>query len=277
MSDCKRMSDLFGALHDEQLEGEIAESVRRHLSSCAECKEDFKWYGFTIQALAGLEKVSPPKDFLAEFHARCEASRPFAFLNSFKNFFSLIPSFPLPVGVTALAVMVVLGLGLYNYDFVYGPQSTASTFSGQRSEAVPSAKGITPLRARSNESFPAASAPPGAYIPDMTRMEKNPSFPVALPARIGTDMLTVESPSIDQAVASLKRILPEIQGKILEEQNRQVGGTILTVVIPHQAYGHLTTELVHHGAVAVGPKNESSSSATGDPGAMQLNIHFVRK
>jgi hypothetical protein len=275
MSDCKRMSDLFGALHDEHLEGEIAESVRRHLSSCAECKEDFKWYGFTVQALAGLEKVSPPKDFLVQFHARCDAARPFAFLDSFKSFFSLIPSFPLPVGVTALAVMAVIGLGLYNYDFIYGPQTAASTYSGPKSEAAPSAKGIGPVRARSSESFSTASAP--SYIPDMARMEKNPAFPMALPARIGTDMLTVESPSIDQAVASLKRILPEIQGKILEEQNRQLGGTVLTVVIPHQAYGHLTTELVHHGAVAVGPRKEATSSATDDPGAMQLNIHFVRK
>jgi hypothetical protein len=267
MNDCKRMSDLFGALHDEQLEGEIAEGVRRHLSSCAECKEDFKWYGFTIQALAGLEKVSPPKDFLAQFHARCEAARPIPLLDSVRNIFSFIPSFPLPVGVTALAVMAVVGLSLYNYDSMYSLQSAASTYSGQRSEAVPSAKGITPLRARSQESFPTVSSAP-AYVP---------AFPAALPAKIGTDVLTVESPSIDQAVESLKKILPEIQGKILDEQNRQVGGTTLTVVIPHQAYGHLTTELVHHGAVAVGPKNESTSSATDDPGAMQLNIHFLRK
>jgi hypothetical protein len=276
MNDCKRMSDLFGALHDEQLEGEIAEGVRRHLSSCAECKEDFKWYGFTIQALAGLEEVSPPKDFLAQFRARCEAARPVPLLDSIRNIFSLVPSFPLPVGVTALAVMAVIGLSLYNYDSMYGLQSAASTYSGQRSEAVPSAKGIAPLRARSQESFPTASSAP-AYIPDMTRIERNPAFPAVLPARIGTDILTVESPSIDQAVASLKRILPEIQGKILEEQNRQVGGTTLTVVIPHQAYGDLTTELVHHGAVAVGPRKESTSSATDDPGAMQLNIHFLRK
>jgi hypothetical protein len=123
------------------------------------------------------------------------------------------------------------------------------------------------LRARSQESFPTFSSAP-AHVP---------AFPAALPAKIGTDMLTVESPSIDQAVESLKKILPGIQGKILEEQNRQVGGTTLTVVIPYQAYGHLTTELVHHGAVAVGPMNESTSSVTDDPGAMQLNIHFLRK
>ncbi len=265
MNDCKRMSDLFGALNDEQLEGETAEGVRRHLSGCAECKEDFKWYGFTIQALAGLEEVSPPKDFLAQFHARCEAARPVPLLDSVRNIFSFIPSFPLPVGVTALAVMAVIGLSLYNYDSMYGLQSAGATYSGQRSEAAPSTKGIAPASSRA--FFPNVSSAP-AYVP---------AFPAALPAKIGTDMLTVESPSIDQAVESLKRILPEIQGKILEEHNRQVGGTTLTVVIPHQAYGHLTTELVHHGAVAVGPKNESTSSATDDPGAMQLNIHFLRK
>jgi len=76
----------------------------------------------------------------------------------------------------------------------------------------------------------------------------------AVQDRIGTDMLTVESPSIDQAVESLKKILPDIQGKVLDEQNRQIGGTVLTVVIPPQAYGDLTTELVHHGSVAVGPR-----------------------
>jgi hypothetical protein len=275
MNDCKRMSDLFGALHDEQLEGETAEGVRRHLSSCAECKEEFKWYGFTIQALAGLEEVSPPKDFLAQFHARCEATRSLPFLDSFRNIFSLIPPFPLPVGVTALAVMAVIGLGLYNYDSMYGLQSAASTYSGQKSEAAPAAKGIAPLMARSQES--SSPAAPFTSFNPLARIEQNPGFPLAVPARIGTDMLTVESPSIDQAVASLKRILPEIRGKILEEQNRQVGGTTLTVVIPHQAYGDLTTELVHHGAVAVGPRKESNSSATDDPGAMQLNIHFLRK
>jgi len=93
--------------------------------------------------------------------------------------------------------------------------------------------------------------------------------------RIGTDMLTVESPSIDRAVESLKRILPDIQGKVLDEQNRQIGGTLLTVVIPSQAYGNLTTELVNHGTVAVGPKSDNRSS-TVDGGAMQLYINFVR-
>ena len=31
MSYCKRTSDLFGALHDEQLDGEIGESIHQHV------------------------------------------------------------------------------------------------------------------------------------------------------------------------------------------------------------------------------------------------------
>ena len=267
MNDCKRMSDLFGALHDEQLEGEIAESVRQHLSKCAECRDDFKWYGFTVHALAGLEEVTPPRDFLAQFRSRVDAAQPVPFFESFRNILTFIPHIPLPVGVTALAIMTVVGLSLYNYGPMYAVQTAASGYSSPRSETGPSAKAIVPLMARSHENASSRGVTPvGPY-----------QFR-ALPAvqdRIGTDMLTVESPSIDQAVASLKKILPDIQGKVLEERNRQIGGTLLTVVIPPQAYGNLTTELVNHGAVAVGPRTNNGSS-TVDPGAMRLHIHFVR-
>jgi hypothetical protein len=267
MNDCKRMSDLFGALHDEQLEGEIVESVRQHLSNCSVCREDFKWYGFTVHALAGLEKVAPPRDFLAQFHARVDAAQPRPFLESFRNILTLIPHFPLPVGVTALALMTVVGLSLYNYGPMYAVQSAASGYSSPKSETAPSAKGIVPLMARSHENTASSGVSPVAPYPFR-----------AMPAvqdRIGTDMLTVESPSVDQAIESLKKILPDIQGKVLEERNRQIGGTLLTVVIPPQAYGDLTTALINHGAVAIGPRTDNGSS-TVDPGAMRLYIHFVR-
>lgn len=278
MNDCKRMSDLFGALHDEEIEGEIAESVRQHLSNCAECREDFKWYGFTVHALAGLEKVSPPRDFLAQFHARVDAAQPLPFLESFRNILTFIPHFPLPVGVTALALMAVIGLSLYDYGPMYGIQSAASGYSTPKSETGPSAKGVVPVMARSQETNPSAGISSVApYSGPIARLEPGRGFR-AMPAvqdRIGTDMLTVESPSIDQAVESLKKILPDIQGKVLDEQNRQIGGTVLTVVIPPQAYGDLTTELVNHGAVAIGPKTDNRSS-TDDSGPMQLYIHFLR-
>jgi len=292
MSDCKRMSDLFGALHDEQLDGEIAESVRRHLSNCSECREDFKWYGFTVHALTSLERVFPPSEFMVQVRARLDGAQPGLSLDSFKNIFSLFPNLPLPVGVTALALIAVLGLSLYNYGSVYVLPSAASTYSSEQPEAgLSAAKGVVPwdsqgqgrsLMARSQEPSPSSLAIV-PYSGSISRSkEGNLGYPGrALPA--GINNLTVESPSIDQAVASLKRILPDIRGRLLEEHSRQIGGTVLTVIIPPQAYGNLTTELVNYGAVAVGPDSESysasSHSASPSPGetdGMRLYIHFVR-
>ena len=80
------------------------------------------------------------------------------------------------------------------------------------------------------------------------------SFPT-IADRTGADNLTVESPSIDQAVESLKRILPNIQGRLVDENNRgPVGEVVLGVMIPSDAYGNVTTELINHGAVASGMK-----------------------
>ena len=139
MSYCKRTSDLFGALHDEQLDGEIGESIRRHLSICSECREDFKWYGFTVHALTSLERVSPPADFMVQVRARLDGVQPALSLDSFRNIFSLFPNLPLPVGVTALALIAVIGLSLYSYGPAYVLQSATSTYSSNKPDAGSSA------------------------------------------------------------------------------------------------------------------------------------------
>ena len=71
--------------------------------------------------------------------------------------------------------------------------------------------------------------------------------------RIGADNLTVESRSIDQAVESLKKMLPNIEGKLVVERTRGgIGEKVLRVMIPSRAYADLTTELINHGAVESG-------------------------
>jgi hypothetical protein len=143
MNECKRMSDLFGALHDDQLDGEVAESVRRHLSNCSECREDFKWYGFTVHALTSLERVSPPREFMVQVRTRLDAAQPALSLDSFRNIFSLFPNLPLPVGVTALTLIAVIGLSLYNYGPAYVLQSAASTYPSDKPDAGSSAAKAT--------------------------------------------------------------------------------------------------------------------------------------
>ncbi len=197
MNDCKRMSDLFGALHDDQLDGEIAESVRHHLSNCPECREDFKWYGFTVHALTSLERVSPPREFMVQVRARLDDAQPALSLDSFRNIFSLFPNLPLPVGVTALALIAVIGLSLYNYGPAYVLQSAAPTYSSEKPgvglsaakaavpwnsqgqtrammaswrEPSPSSLGITPYSGsisrsmESNLGYPGRALPAGSII-----------------------------------------------------------------------------------------------------------------
>ncbi len=69
--------------------------------------------------------------------------------------------------------------------------------------------------------------------------------------RIGADNVTVESASIDNAVESLKKLLPGLQADLLPSSRVRIWReTVLAVLIPSEAYRDLTTELVNHGAIA---------------------------
>jgi hypothetical protein len=134
---------------------------------------------------------------------------------------------------------------------------------------------------------------PGPAIPPM-RSFQNPPSNLAIPEQpsklqfptiadvIGADNLTVESPSIDNAMQSLEKILPNIQGRIqgrlVDEKGRgKPGDVVLAVLIPSASYGHLTTELIKHGAVAVGVGAEDGHLAPSpkEGNNVLLYIRFV--
>jgi hypothetical protein len=250
---CDRISDLFGDLHEGQLDGAIGDKMRQHLGNCPDCREDFKWYGFTVQALASLERVSPPANFVAQVRARCEAADSSWWFYSFKETFSHLPYLPLPVGVTAAVLVGVFALGLYNYAPTPILESVASTHSAQTSAPGPGVRVTLPATVSAHALSPAVQA------------------------GLGTDKLFVESPRIDLAVESLKRILPGIQGKLLEEpRSADVGSApVLAVVIPSQAYGDLITELINHGAVVAGPPS-SQAESTSQPGTDANQVLYIQ-
>ena len=67
MSECERISALFGDVCDDQADGESKRYFDHHLQNCPNCREDLKWYGITVQALTNLDRVPPPSDFLAQY------------------------------------------------------------------------------------------------------------------------------------------------------------------------------------------------------------------
>ena len=301
MSECERISGLFGELHDERVDGETETVVWKHLHCCPECREDFKWYGMTVRALTNLERVSPPREFMAQLNARLHDAPSSSFLDFFRNIFSSAPyALPLPVGVSALAFIAVAGFVLYNYSHTEIMPSLASYQSlydpGTRPNvdariAAKDAGAMQPHQMQVSTLMPASEtkpSSPAAHLPLLSKSIPDSlgnnietvsrNFPT-IADRIGADNLTVESPSIDQAVASLKRILPNIQGRLVDENNRgNVGEVVVGVMIPSDAYGNLTTELINHGAVASGMKDteaKSPSPAKGEGNNVLLYIRFV--
>ena len=94
---------------------------------------------------------------------------------------------------------------------------------------------------------------------------------------LGADNLTVESPHIDLALQTLKKILPDIQGKLVDEKFKGVRGeTLVGVIIPSNRYGDLATALVNHGAIEVGAQSQESPAPTKvDSGNVRLYIRFT--
>ena len=143
MKECEQISGLYMDLHDGRLDGSAESMVNTHFGECPGCREDFMWYGFTVRTLAALDDVTPPSDFLEQLNSRIYPEK-HSLLGYFKNFFSVTPYLPLPVGVSALAVVLLVGLITYK-STTDGPASAFQPYT-QRSAAVTnlstSARGI---------------------------------------------------------------------------------------------------------------------------------------
>lgn len=286
MMECERISDLFGELHDDEADGEIRDVIRDHLYNCPECREEYKWYTLTVQALGSLETAAPPEDFVAQLNTRLYSEpSPNPIANFFRNLFSASPSIPLPVGAAALVLLATAGLVFYNTTYVFGPvapvamKEPAASPAGVLTVAQPG--GIVAKNFQPGPAIPHSQAfPPSRTFPDsQPRSAANetaaPQFPT-IADLIGADNLTVESPSVDQAVESLKKMLPNIQGQLVKQEGRgKPGDVVLAVLIPSDSYGHLTTELINHGAVVNGMGGDDSRLATKDGNNVLLYIRFV--
>jgi hypothetical protein len=275
MKQCDRIGDLFLDIHDDRMDGETEKLVREHLHNCTNCREDFKWYGITVQALANLEEVGPPTDFLTQLNARLYPVSPpliTPIRDFLRNLFTTAPYLPLPAGVAALSFIAVVGFMVYNQAPVEvspeaGPRAVQEIGGKSSAAARLAAQGagiLTRDRMQTVSKFPVPSqshpSSPPATLPSYSAatpptLEKEFGIPgtalSAMTDEIGADSLTVESPRMDTALESLKKMLPRIDGRLVDEKAR--GGKIVVgVLIPSAAYGSLTTELVNHGAVAVG-------------------------
>jgi hypothetical protein len=263
MKECEIVRELFVEVSDDEVDAVTSDRFREHLSQCHSCNDEYRLYSRTIQALSSLERIEPPVDFLPQLALRLDRSSP-SFLYYFRNLFSGAFPLPVPAGVTALALIVVACLAFYkNGELLRSfPTETASVAHETTMAAKPGvlAAKRMPVASRLAAVGPRTDSPahlphssiPASKFQQNIKAVANSEFGT-IADRIGADNLTVESRSIDQAVESLKRMLPNIEGKLVVERTRDgIGEKVLRVMIPSRAYADLTTELINHGAVESG-------------------------
>ena len=290
MIDCQRIADYFGVVYEGDSDAQTEKMVKDHLESCPACREDFKWYGVTVQALANLEQVAPPNDFLRRVNERIDQNpSPFqSILSQIKNLLNSIPTAPVPVGAASLAFVSVLCFFVYNYSIPEVDKLGNTAFEA-KSTAQTAPVEVVSLPAQTQVVASAPFAPQAApfsraYVPyDGAGRLRSSSVAWRFPTvadQIGADNLTVESPQIDLALKTLKDILPGIQGKLIDEQFKgALGETLVGVIIPSNRYGDLTSALVNHGAVEVGARSQESDSpapAKVDSRNVRLYIRFTQ-
>ncbi len=288
--DCQRIADYFGVVYEGDSDAQTQKMVKDHLESCPACREDFKWYGVTVQALANLEQIAPPNDFLRRVNERIDQNPSHfqSILSQIKNLLNSIPTAPVPVGAASLAFVTVMGFLVYNYAPTEVSQFGTAGFT-TKSSAQPSPVEVVSMPAQPQVVASAPFAPQvapfsRAFVPyDGAGRFGSSSVAWRFPTtadEIGADNLTVESPHIDLALKTLKDILPNIQGKLIDEQFKgPLGETLVGVIIPSNRYGDLASALVNHGAVEVGARSLESDSpapARVDSRNVRLYIRFTQ-
>jgi predicted anti-sigma-YlaC factor YlaD len=65
---CKEVRILFTELYDNELNQEMSSILKRHLSSCSECKVEYKTFKKSLKVLKQLELLEPPRSYLDEMN-----------------------------------------------------------------------------------------------------------------------------------------------------------------------------------------------------------------
>jgi hypothetical protein len=272
MKECRCISDLYVEVHDDRADAEADRHFRDHISQCGQCREDFRWYGVTVHALNRLDTIAPPPGFLEQLSLRLDNVDSPAYVTFFRNLFSSAPRLPLPVGFASLAAVIFLGFVLYNPSltgglsgFWFGPSH------GQT--ASPHTPGTGMLAKDANTGTPLQSSMPSSPI--SPRYSTPAHFPQTVADRLGADNLTVESPSVETAVESFQRLLPTLQGRVMEVKPRDgVGPVVLRVMIPSTAYADLTSKLIDFGAVEAGAGPEVNPPKPAENGAQNVYLYI---
>ncbi len=289
--DCENVSLLFGKIFDGDTDESQRKALEDHLKACQACNEEYKWYKLTMQALTNLQPVAPPHDFLEQLNARINPNKKLkskSKLNQIKslirNFFDSMPQVPVPVGVVSLALIAVVAFMAYNNvpvesGLAVAPavvsKTVASAVDNNASVNKVSQGQVQPASVGPRLPMLASNAPAATSVSTMPAWK----FPT-IADEIGGDNLTVESPHIDLALESLRNVLPNLQGAIIDERIRNGFGEVMVgVVIPSNKYADLASALINFGSVEAGSlqiEGKALVPSRTDSDKLRLYIRFTK-
>ena len=61
---CKEARALFSEFYDRELNQEICEAVKEHLTECQECKEEYKNFRKSLKILRKLKVLEAPRNYM---------------------------------------------------------------------------------------------------------------------------------------------------------------------------------------------------------------------
>jgi hypothetical protein len=102
---CSEVSPLLSEYVDDQLDAATRGLVEEHVASCEDCTAKLRFLQAFLEAMAGMEKVSAPPDFLAAVHARIEGASAF---NRFKKWLFCPLRIKLPMELAGIALATLL-------------------------------------------------------------------------------------------------------------------------------------------------------------------------
>jgi hypothetical protein len=110
--DCEKVRDRFSSLWEKELTTFEERAVREHLSSCPECRKEFKEFEKTMQWLHSVGDVEVPDGFLPGFYKKMEERKEITSSEkSGKRWLSL--PLPLKLPVQAVVMVAVIFFVLY--------------------------------------------------------------------------------------------------------------------------------------------------------------------
>ncbi|MCL5670408.1 MAG: zf-HC2 domain-containing protein [Acidobacteria bacterium] len=116
---CRRVTNLLSAYVDGELAGVEMLEIRRHLSECEECTQEYEDVRFTKHALSQLANISPRADFAASISARLDEVT----VSPYQKIFNCAVRYahnrlsPVTAALAAIGVaFVILSAGSVNYS-----------------------------------------------------------------------------------------------------------------------------------------------------------------